>query len=153
VRKPVKFWTVKRRINYSDGARAYCVREVVKAGKLFCFASAVIIVINIDIKVYAQMWHRVLWYLARNHSASCSYLSWSINVTASKSLLSNTQHNTTYLQRNIKARSWIHRCRGKAESITYSECAFQDLSIQHSMRMRHIFISGLPRSTIFFQIV
>jgi len=36
-------------------------------------------------------------------------------------------------------------------SITYSECMCLALSIQHAMRMRHIVISGLPRSTIFFQ--
>ena len=38
-------------------------------------------------------------------------------------------------------------------SITYCECVFVALDIQHAMRMRHIVISGLPRSKIFFHIV
>ena len=35
-------------------------------------------------------------------------------------------------------------------SITYSECMFVVLGIQHAMRMRRIVVCGLPGSTILF---
>ena len=38
----------------------------------------------------------------------------------------------------------------KPISITYSECVSVALGIQHEMRMRHIAVCGLPRSTIIF---
>ena len=41
----------------------------------------------------------------------------------------------------------------RAIGITCSECVFVELGFQHAMRMRHIVICGLPRSTIFFQII
>jgi len=41
----------------------------------------------------------------------------------------------------------------KSVSITYSECVFVALGIQHAARMRHIAICGLPRSTIFSHII
>jgi hypothetical protein len=34
-------------------------------------------------------------------------------------------------------------------SITYSECVFVALGIQHAIFLSHIIICGLPRSTIF----
>ena len=40
----------------------------------------------------------------------------------------------------------------KTKSITYSECQFVALGIQHAMHMRHV-ICGQPRSTIFLQII
>ena len=54
-----------------------------------------------------------------------------------------------YVQRNTEERSSNHSCIGKAIRITYSECVSVALVIQHAMRMLHIFICYLPRSTIF----
>jgi hypothetical protein len=58
-----------------------------------------------------------------------------------------------YVLRNIKARSCNHCCSGKAMNITYSECVFVGLGVQHAVRMSHIVIFGLPGCTIFFHIV
>jgi hypothetical protein len=41
----------------------------------------------------------------------------------------------------------------KTISITYSECVFIALDIQHAMRVRHIVICGMPVSTVFFCII
>ena len=58
-----------------------------------------------------------------------------------------------YVQRNIEARSHNHCCSGTAKIITYTECVFVALVIQHAMRMRHIVICSFPDSTVFFHIV
>jgi hypothetical protein len=38
-------------------------------------------------------------------------------------------------------------------SITQPECVFVALVIQHAMRIRHIVICDLPRSTVFFHTI
>ena len=57
-----------------------------------------------------------------------------------------------HVKRNNEERSYNHCCSGKAISITYSEFVFVALGIQHAMRMRHIAICAVPRTTIFFHI-
>jgi len=47
------------------------------------------------------------------------------------------------------ARSYNHCYSGKEITITYSECVSVALGIQHEMRVCHIVICGLHRSTIF----
>jgi hypothetical protein len=44
-------------------------------------------------------------------------------------------------KRNIQAHTWNQCCRGKAISITYSECVSVALVIQHAKRMRRIILS------------
>ena len=58
-----------------------------------------------------------------------------------------------YVQCNIELRSCNHCCGGKAIRIRYSEWAFVALGVQQAMRMRHILICGLPRSTNVFHII
>jgi hypothetical protein len=58
-----------------------------------------------------------------------------------------------YVQHNIEVRSCNNCCGGKAISVTYTQCVFEALVIQHAVRMRHIVICDLPRSTVFFHII
>jgi len=55
--------------------------------------------------------------------------------------------------RNIGAPSGNHCCSGKAVSGTHPGCVFVALSIHHAIRMLHIDVCGLPKSTIFFHVV
>jgi hypothetical protein len=49
-----------------------------------------------------------------------------------------------YIKHNIEVCFANHCCGGKAISITYSECVFVALGIQHAMCVCHIVICGLP---------
>ena len=55
-----------------------------------------------------------------------------------------TQHRGAFVQQLLQ---W------KAISITYSECVFVALGIQHAKCMRHIVICGLSGFTVFFHII
>ena len=48
-----------------------------------------------------------------------------------------------YVLPDTEVRSGNHRCRGKAISITCSECVPVALVIQHARRMRHIILSSV----------
>jgi hypothetical protein len=48
-----------------------------------------------------------------------------------------------HVQRNIRARSCNHCVSGKRISITYSECVFVALCIQHAMRTCHVIFSSV----------
>jgi hypothetical protein len=47
----------------------------------------------------------------------------------------------------------LNVCSGKAKGVTYSECVFVALSIQHAMRTCHIAIYGMPGCTTLFHII
>jgi hypothetical protein len=55
-----------------------------------------------------------------------------------------------YVQRNIQWSSRNHVCRGKATGITYSECVFLALVIQHAVRMRRIVLSSVTLPAVLF---
>jgi hypothetical protein len=59
---------------------------------------------------------------------------------ASKAL---QERQCMYIQHNTEARSRNHCCRGQAVSITYSECVFVALVIQHAKRMPLIILSSV----------
>ena len=57
-------------------------------------------------------------------------------------LRQNKTCNVLHVYRNTETRSCSHCCRGKAKRITYCECVFVAVSIQHAMRILHIVICG-----------
>jgi len=60
---------------------------------------------------------------------------------------------TMYVYRNTEARSCYDFGNENAISITYSECVFVALGIQHAMRLRHIVSCGLSGSAVLFHII
>jgi hypothetical protein len=67
--------------------------------------------------------------------------------------------NTTKQDRQCTYNITLRRIRAtivtvkKAVTITYSECVYVVLGIQHAMCIRHIAMCGLSGSTIFFHII
>jgi len=57
------------------------------------------------------------------------------------SIYAEDRRQAMYVWRNIETRSCNYCCCGKAISITYSECVFVDLSVQHSLLVRRITLS------------
>jgi len=76
-------------------------------------------------------------------------LSISVVTTCSDMLNIQQDRQCTY-KRNNESRSCKHCCSGKAISITYSECVFVALLIQHTIHMRFIVVRGLSGSANFF---
>jgi hypothetical protein len=74
-----------------------------------------------------------------------TYLHYFINSTTKK--IERT------VQCNTETRSCKHSCSGKAMRITYCECVFVALAIEHVVLMRHFVICGLSGSTIFSHII
>ena len=70
------------------------------------------------------------------------------NGVEGKYVLQTRQEIFVYL--NTEVRSLNHYFRRKAISITYSECVFVGLVIQHEKCMRHIVTCGLPALPYFF---
>jgi hypothetical protein len=57
------------------------------------------------------------------------------------SLIVKYQDRKCRYKRKIVARSRNHCCSGKAITITYSECVYVALVIQHAMRMCHFILT------------
>ena len=63
------------------------------------------------------------------------------------------QHDRQSTCKNIEARSYKYCCSEEEINITYFECVFVVLSIQHAMCMYHIIIPGLTGCKIFLHII
>jgi hypothetical protein len=58
-------------------------------------------------------------------------------------IMSLDRHCMCNVPRNLDALSCYHCCRWKAMCITYSECVFVALVIQHTKRMRYNILSSV----------
>ena len=57
--------------------------------------------------------------------------------------ISDKQDRKCTSKRNIEVRSCYHYCSGTTISITYSQCVFVALVIQHVMRMHHVIFESV----------
>jgi hypothetical protein len=55
-----------------------------------------------------------------------------------------------YVQRDIEVRLCSHCCSGKAITVTYSECVFVTLVIQHAMSMRRILVPPVASPALLY---
>jgi hypothetical protein len=70
------------------------------------------------------------------------------SVEISVDLLQHLQERQCRYKRNIEVRSHTNCYRGKAISITYSECVSVALVTQHTKRMRRVIVSSVARLAV-----
>jgi hypothetical protein len=104
--------------------------------------------------IYNHMFRPCKYCIGRAHNwiLFATRLQYTPQCTLQRHVHSSLGHTrqAMYVLLNTEARSYNHCCSEKAMSITYSECVFVALGIQHIMH--NIAIFGLPRSTLFLHI-
>jgi hypothetical protein len=108
-------------------------------------------------RVEFQCWCKDLHdYLVMGHRQICYTADYTLNnAFCSTKFRTLCIENKTAMDayRNVEALSCNHCCTVQAISvITYSKCVFVAVGIQHTMRICHIAICGLPVSRIFFSL-
>jgi len=89
--------------------------------------------------------------LVSSHLA-LSWLNTEINILRCTVSKTSKKSGTVLYKRKIEACSHNYCCRGKAISVTYSDCVSVALVIQLAKHMCHIVICGLSGCTTFFHI-